>query len=73
MVSPAVLVGRRVNADWERHQPCEYNRAKRYDKRQEQPVAHHFVNGQAVLKRVTKIALQHAHNPGEVLLPRRLI
>ena len=73
VVAGAVLVGRRIDPDRERHHPGEQDGREGDDEGQQQPVADHRADRQVVLERVAEIAAEQAAEPDQVLLPPRLV
>ncbi len=73
VVTPTVLMGRRVDADRKRDGPGEEDRDGRQQDRQPEPVAHHLAHRQPVLEGIAEIAVQHAADPAQVADVLRLI
>ena len=63
VIAPAILVGRRVDADRERDHPGEDDGGDGDQHGEPDLVPDHFGHRQVELEGIAKIALQHAENP----------
>ncbi len=73
VITPAVLVRRRVDPDRERHQPGEQDRAERDDEGEEEPLPDDVGHRPVVLEGVPHVSLHEPRDPQPVLLPHRLV
>ncbi len=73
MVAPAVLMGRRVDADREGDDIGEDDRRHRHHDGEEQAVADDVAHRQVIGEGITEVAAQQAADPVEILLPDRLV